>query len=102
LPRIFTGRSNRNCFKFDQKSSGIKIAGRPNFGTRNAGPLGEELAAILLGSASSGTSFRFDPATCSTLYLDALKPAEVFNRYDSEGPGLVARPQRLTPLTPVL
>src|SRR6267154_299938 len=32
-PRTFTGRSNRNCFRLDQKLSGIRIAGRPKRGT---------------------------------------------------------------------
>src|ERR1051325_10233501 len=32
-PRIFTGRSKRNCFRLDQKLSGINIGGRPNLGT---------------------------------------------------------------------
>src|SRR5262249_20690707 len=29
-PRSLTGRSNRNCFRLDQKLSGISRAGRPN------------------------------------------------------------------------
>jgi hypothetical protein len=28
-----TGRSKRNCFRFDQKLSGIRICGGSNFGT---------------------------------------------------------------------
>src|SRR5690242_13285517 len=31
--RILIGRSVRNCLRFDQKSSGTRIAGRPNLGT---------------------------------------------------------------------
>src|SRR5215510_13481158 len=28
-PRILTGRSNKNCLRFDQKLSGISMGGRP-------------------------------------------------------------------------
>src|SRR6267378_3859449 len=35
--RTFTGRSVRNCTRFDQKRSGMRISGRPNFGTAEAG-----------------------------------------------------------------
>src|SRR5215831_6680466 len=31
--RILIGRSVRNCLRFDQKSSGTRIFGLPNFGT---------------------------------------------------------------------
>src|SRR5277367_789640 len=33
----FIGRSVRNCFRFDQKLSGISKAGAPNWGTADAG-----------------------------------------------------------------
>src|SRR5579863_2184833 len=42
-PWILTGRSNRNCLKLDQKSSGMRIAGRPKRGTTGDEPGGEEL-----------------------------------------------------------
>src|SRR5580658_10718187 len=34
--RTLTGRSVKNCFRFDQKLSGISRAGEPNFGTAAA------------------------------------------------------------------
>src|SRR6266478_8202468 len=38
-PRTFTGRSKRNCFRLDQKLSGIRMAGRPKRGTGAEGVL---------------------------------------------------------------
>src|SRR5260370_35151117 len=35
--RMLTGRSVRNCFRFDQKLSAMRISGRPNLGTALAG-----------------------------------------------------------------
>src|SRR5229473_4177969 len=35
--RTLTGRSVKNCFKFDQKLSGMRMCGLPNFGTALAG-----------------------------------------------------------------
>src|SRR5216684_6134090 len=35
--RTLTGRSVRNCFRFDQKLSAMRISGRPNLGTALAG-----------------------------------------------------------------
>src|SRR3989442_13739293 len=35
--RMLTGRSVRNCFRFDQKLSAMRISGLPNFGTALAG-----------------------------------------------------------------
>src|SRR5689334_16937925 len=32
-PRILTGRSNKNCLRFDQKLSGMSMGGRPKRGT---------------------------------------------------------------------
>src|SRR6266581_9693252 len=35
--RTLTGRSTRNCLRFDQKLSGMRISGLANFGTAEAG-----------------------------------------------------------------
>src|SRR5258708_18896390 len=36
--RTFMGRSTRNCLRFDQKVSGMRISGLTNFGTAGEGP----------------------------------------------------------------
>src|SRR5690348_6983635 len=50
--RTLTGRSVRNCFRFDQKSSGTRIAGLPNLGTYGA-------LAGLEGCAPAGDALGF-------------------------------------------
>src|SRR5437016_11574590 len=65
-PRILTGRSNRNCFRLDQKLSGISIGGRPKFGTADD-------CAFEPGSSPSGRrgdpKFSIVPGTIPRLAL---------------------------------
>ena len=69
-PRIFTGRSKRNCFRFDQKLSGISIGGRPNRGT------GELRAAFAPATSAfgrcDGPRLSIDPDKFPALRADRL------------------------------
>src|SRR5882762_257835 len=54
--RTLTGRSVRNCFRFDQKLSGMRISGAANFGTAEYGTwtAGSRPAEDTLGFVISG------------------------------------------------
>src|SRR5437660_3713074 len=56
--RTLTGRSVRNCFRLDQKSSAMRILGLVNFGTADdgTGTAGPRLAEDTLGFVISGGS----------------------------------------------
>jgi hypothetical protein len=68
------GRSVRNCTRLDQNRSGIRISGRPNFGTAwdgtgtdSSGPLDAPLAFFTLG----GKRLINVPGTVFLVCLDA-------------------------------
>jgi hypothetical protein len=114
-PRTLTGRSKRNCFRLDQKLSGISIAGRPNLGTREEDP-GVVVADSAAGGRRGGPKLSIVPGTFPalranlsrfavrladrftvTLSIDALPayPASPSVRFPPDGIGCT--PVRLTP-----
>src|SRR5580700_5260226 len=95
-----TGRSVRNCLRFDQKLSGMSRAGAPNLGTADAGTgmAGRSPEADTPGFVTSGgTRLTIRPGTIFPLIRRSFSALGVLNRYDSTRPGKVARPQPLTP-----
>src|SRR5262249_26672183 len=76
--RTLMGRSVKNCLRLDQKSSGIKIAGRPNLGTCAGrawfvGLAGcEPVVDTLAFGAEGGTSLLILPGTVYPLNIDGL------------------------------
>ncbi len=79
--RTLIGRSTRNCLRFDQKLSGIRIAGGSNFGTAEdgTGTAGREPAEDTLGFVIPGGSRLINlPGTVYLFSLDAGSPRSVF------------------------
>jgi hypothetical protein len=72
--RTLIGRSTRNCLKFDQKLSGIRISGLTNLGTAEEGTetAGSEPAPDTLDFVNSGGSRLIKlPGTVYLVILDA-------------------------------
>src|SRR6266481_2410659 len=79
--RTLTGRSVRNCFRFDQKLSGMRRSGFVNFGTADVGTgtAGPRPAEDTLGFVISGGSRLINlPGTVYLFSLDAGSPRSVF------------------------
>src|SRR5258706_192526 len=78
--RTLTGRSVRNCFRFDQKLSGIRRSGLVNFGTLEdgTGTAGPRAAEDTLGFViSEGSRLMNLPGTVYLFTLDADSPTSV-------------------------
>src|SRR6266403_1609130 len=76
-----TGRSVRNCFRFDQKLSGMRRSGFVNFGTADVGTgtAGPRPAEDTLGFVISGGSRLMNlPGTVYLFSLDASFPSSVY------------------------
>src|SRR6266403_1704571 len=79
--RTLTGRSVRNCFRFDQKLSGMRRSGFVNFGTAEdgTGTAGPRAAEDTLGFVISGGSRLINlPGTVYLFSLDASFPSSVY------------------------
>jgi hypothetical protein len=75
------GRSTRNCFRFDQKLSGMRISGLVNFGTAEEGTetTGSEPAPDTLAFVNSGGSRLIKlPGTVYLFILDAQTLRSVY------------------------
>src|SRR5216683_8351201 len=79
--RTLIGRSTRNCLRFDQKLSGMRIAGLANFGTAEAGTgtAGAGPAPDTLGLLSSRG--RRSIILPGTVYLSNLDAATLRSAY---------------------
>ena len=100
--RTLTGRSVRNCFRFDQKLSGIRISGFVNFGTAvdGTGTAGPRPADDTLGFVISGGSRLINlPGTVYLFSLDADSPYSVcLSDMIRAGRERLRAPWRLTPV----
>src|SRR5260370_34543679 len=99
--RTLIGRSTRNCLRFDQKLSGMRISGLANFGTAEAGtetagsrPAPDTLALV----RSRGRRSIILPGTVYLSILDAntLRSAHLADKIRADRERL-QRPNRLTP-----
>src|SRR6266481_123525 len=91
---ILTGRSRRNCFRLDQKSSGIRWAGVPKSGSALLGTgiisSGPERFGLL---SSFGRRFMKPGTVVPSSNVDAKPRQSVYlSPYDSRRLGNVARP----------
>ncbi len=91
---ILTGRSRRNCFRLDQKSSGIRWAGVPKSGSALFGTgiisSGPERFGLL---SSFGRRFMKPGTVVPSSNVDAKPRQSVYlSPYDSRRLGKVARP----------
>src|SRR5258707_6469153 len=79
--RTLTGRSTRNCLRFDQKLSGMRIAGLANFGTAEGGTetagAGPEPDTLALLSSRGRRSIKLP----GTVYLSDLDAATLRSAY---------------------
>src|SRR5271165_3284366 len=60
---IFTGRSRRNCFRLDQKLSGMRSAGLPKFGNAELGTGMTSSGPVRLGRLNSSGRRLINPGT---------------------------------------
>src|SRR6516162_8153525 len=74
---ILTGRSKRNCLRFDQKSSGMRWAGVPKSGIAESDTGTICSGPERLGFLNSSGRRLISPATCFPRVLDAYDPSKV-------------------------